>query len=70
MEVKKGEVYLIPIALAEDGFSHLPLLIMERINACEIFFAENIRTARRAFKKIDKAFDIDARIWFEIGNKE
>ena len=70
MEIKKGEVHLIPIALAEEGYNHLPLLIKERINACEIFFAENIRTARRAFKKIDKAFDIDARIWFEIGNKE
>jgi 16S rRNA (cytidine1402-2'-O)-methyltransferase len=70
MEIKKGEVHLIPIALAEDGYNHLPVLVKERINTCEIFFAENIRTARRAFKKIDKAFDIDARTWFEIGNKE
>jgi len=70
MEIKKGEVHLIPIALAEEGFNHLPVLIKERINVCEIFFAENIRTARRAFKKIDKEFDIDARTWFEIGNKE
>ena len=52
MEIKKGEVHLIPIALAEEGFNHLPVLIKERINVCEIFFAENIRTARRAFKKI------------------
>jgi 16S rRNA (cytidine1402-2'-O)-methyltransferase len=70
MEIKQGEVYLIPIALADEGYNHLPVLIKERINACEIFFAENIRTARRAFKKIDKEFDIDARTWFEIGNKE
>jgi 16S rRNA (cytidine1402-2'-O)-methyltransferase len=70
MEIKKGEVHLIPIALAEEGYNHLPVLVKERINTCEIFFAENIRTARRAFKKIDKTFDIDARTWFEIGNKE
>jgi 16S rRNA (cytidine1402-2'-O)-methyltransferase len=70
MEIKQGEVYLIPIALADEGYNHLPVLIKERINACEIFFAENIRTARRAFKKIDKEFDIDARTWFEIGNNE
>ncbi|MEY3542146.1 MAG: hypothetical protein RLZZ204_958 [Bacteroidota bacterium] len=70
MEIKKGEVHLIPIALADEGYTHLPALIKERINVCEIFFAENIRTARRAFKKIDKEFDIDARTWFEIGNKE
>ena len=70
MEAKKGAVHLIPIALAEDGFDHLPVLIKDRINLCEVFFAENIRTARRAFKKIDKSFDIDARVWFEIGNEE
>ena len=70
MEANRGEVYLIPIPLADEGFDHLPLLIKERINKCDIFFAENIRTARRAFKKIDKSFDIDARVWFEIGNEE
>lgn len=68
--MNKGEVYLIPITLAEDGYGQLPLLVKERLNVCEIFFAENIRTARRSFKKIDKEFNIDARKWFEIGNKE
>lgn len=70
MEIRKGEVSLIPIGLAEDGFDHLPVLVKVKMNQCEVFFAENIRTARRAFKKIDKTFDIDSRIWFEIGNKE
>lgn len=70
MESKRGEIHLIPIPLAEDGFDHLPHFIKDRINLCDVFFAENIRTARRAFKKIDKAFDIDARVWFEIGNEE
>ena len=54
METKKGEIFLIPIALAEDGFDHLPDLIKARLNQCDVFFAENIRTARRAFKKIGK----------------
>jgi len=70
MEAKKGAVHLIPIPLSEDGFDHLPVLVKDRIHLCEVFFAENIRTARRAFKKIDKSFDIDARVWFEIGNEE
>jgi 16S rRNA (cytidine1402-2'-O)-methyltransferase len=70
MEAKRGEVQLIPIPLAEDGFDHLPLLIKERMQLCHVFFAENIRSARRAFRKIDKSFDIDARVWFEIGNEE
>jgi 16S rRNA (cytidine1402-2'-O)-methyltransferase len=66
----KGSVYLIPIAIAEDGYAAIPNYIHEKINQCEVFFAENIRTARRAFKKIDPQFDIDARTWIEIGNNE
>jgi 16S rRNA (cytidine1402-2'-O)-methyltransferase len=65
-----GNVYLIPIALSEDGYHSLPAYIAEKINACDVFFAENIRTARRAFKKIDKQFDIDKRDWHEIDAKE
>jgi len=65
-----GNVYLIPIALSEDGYHTLPAYIAEKINACDVFFAENIRTARRAFKKIDKQFDIDKREWHEIDAKE
>ena len=66
----KGSVYLIPIAIAEDGYDAIPTYINEKINQCEVFFAENIRSARRAFKKIDPKFDIDARTWIEIGNNE
>jgi 16S rRNA (cytidine1402-2'-O)-methyltransferase len=65
-----GNVYLIPIALSEEGFHTLPLYIAEKINACDVFFAENIRTARRAFKKIDKQFNIDSKEWYEIDAKE
>ena len=66
----KGTVYLIPIAIADDGYDAIPYYIKEKINQCEVFFAENIRTARRAFKKIDPQFDIDSRTWVEIGNNE
>lgn len=65
-----GNVYLIPIALSEDGYHSLPAYIAEKINACDVFFAENIRTARRAFKKIDKQFNIDSKEWHEIEAKE
>ena len=65
-----GTVYLIPIAIAEDGYEAVPFYISEKINLCTVFFAENIRTARRAFKKIDKEFHIDSKEWFEISTKE
>lgn len=66
----RATVYLIPIAIAEDGYDAVPAYISDKIELCEIFFVENLRTARRAFKRIHKSFDIDARTWFEIGQKE
>jgi 16S rRNA (cytidine1402-2'-O)-methyltransferase len=61
-----AEVYLIPIPIAEDGFHTLPAYISGIINRCDVFFAEDLRTARRAFRKIDPSFDIDGRVWHEI----
>jgi 16S rRNA (cytidine1402-2'-O)-methyltransferase len=66
----KSTIYLIPIAIAEDGYNAIPSYIAEKINECDVFFAENIRTARRSFKKINPAFDIDSKEWFEIANDE
>lgn len=66
----KGTVYLIPIALADDGYESVPTYVSKKINLCEVFFVENIRTARRAFKKIDTQFNIDSRQWHEIGKTE
>jgi 16S rRNA (cytidine1402-2'-O)-methyltransferase len=65
-----GEIYLIPIAIADDGYDAIPSYISEKINQCEVFYAENIRSARRAFKKINSSFEIESREWIEIGNNE
>ena len=63
-------VYLIPIALAEEGYDTLPAYLKQKIDECNVFFAENIRTARRAFRKINNSFDIDSREWHETGSAE
>lgn len=68
--MNKANIILIPISIAEDGYNALPAYISAHINACEIFFVENLRTARRAFKKLDKQFDIDAKEWHEIDKNE
>ena len=65
-----GIVYLIPIALAEEGYEVLPLYLKDKIQECTVFFAENLRTARRAFRKMDSNFDIDSREWHETGSAE
>lgn len=63
-------LYLIPIPIAENAFHTLPVNIAEAINQCKVFFVEDLRTARRTFRKIDKQFDIDAREWHETGIEE
>ncbi|MEY3433269.1 MAG: hypothetical protein RL131_1205 [Bacteroidota bacterium] len=63
-------IYLIPIAIAEDGFDHLSIQTKSVIQACEVFFVENLRTARRAFRKIDPQFHIDGKQWYEIKQEE
>ena len=65
-----AEVYLIPVAIAEDGFHALPACITGYINRCRVFFAEDLRSARRAFRKIDPTFDIDGKQWHEIKQAE
>lgn len=63
-------IYLIPIPLAEEGDHALPAQTTAVINSCDVFFAENLRTARRAFRKMDRQFDIDAKEWHETGKAE
>ena len=65
-----SKVFLIPIPIAEDSFDTLPQNISQTINHCEVFFAEDLRTARRTFRKIDRQFDIDGREWYETGIEE
>ena len=68
--MSKAKVLLIPISISDDGSEVLPQYIEKHLNECQTFFVENIRTARRAFKKINKQFDIDSRSWYEMGKNE
>ncbi len=65
-----AEVYLIPIPISEDGFHTIPGDVPVIINRCDVFFAEDLRTARRAFRKMDPQFNIDSKTWFEIKQEE
>ena len=68
--MSKAKVILIPVSISDDGTDALPQYIEKHLNECQVFFVENIRTARRAFKKVNKQFDIDSRSWHEIGKNE
>ncbi len=61
-------VYLIPVPLSEDAATTISLSVSEVIVECKVFFAENIRTARRFFKKINPAIVIDNYEWISFSN--
>jgi 16S rRNA (cytidine1402-2'-O)-methyltransferase len=68
--MKTARVVLIPIGIAEENSETVPTYILDYLNKCDVFFVEDLRTARRAFKKINKQFDIDSKTWYEIGKDE
>lgn len=67
-----GQVYLIPTVLQEDkkAFDALPAYILDGIKSCDVFFAENIKTTRRYFKKWWKEMVIDDYQWYAIHKLE
>lgn len=67
-----GQVYLIPTVLQEDqkAFEALPAYILDGIKSCDIFFAENIKTTRRYFKRWWKQMVIDDYQWYAIHKLE
>lgn len=68
----KGKVYLIPTVLQDDeqAFQVLPPYILEAIKSCDVYFAENIKTTRRYFKKWWKEMIIDNYGWHAIHKME
>lgn len=63
-------LYLIPTFLDEEGINALPAYILGAVQASEVFFVENERTARRYLKKIWPEMDIDRYGWFAIHKAE
>ena len=59
-------VYLIPTVLYEGVTEVLPSYILNAVKDCEVFFAENERTARRYFKSLWKEMQIDNYEWHSI----
>ena len=70
--VNKGNIYLIPLpiaALDEFKSDSYPLLNAQIINQLNYFAVENIRTARRFLKKINRNIDIDQLHFIELNKK-
>jgi 16S rRNA (cytidine1402-2'-O)-methyltransferase len=64
---KKGILYLIPSFLGDDSELHsvLPVNVQHIASNLKIFIIEELRTARRFLKKIDKSIVIDELTFLE-----
>ena len=67
-----GKVYLIPTVLYDDdkALEALPSYILNAIKDCQVFFAENEKTARRFFKRLWREMVIDDYTWHTIHKAE
>ena len=63
----KGTLYLIPVTLGGDDYQKvIPEKVLEIIRGLRIFIVEDIRSARRYLRLIDRKFPIDDSIFFEL----
>jgi 16S rRNA (cytidine1402-2'-O)-methyltransferase len=64
---RKGILYLIPSTLgdASELQSVLPASVMSHIATLKTFIVEELRTARRFLKRIDRSIDIDSLTFLE-----
>ena len=69
--MKQGKLFLIPTIIGEGTQQEiLSCSIKKNIKEINIFIVENIRTARRHIRKIDKEKDIDNTIFYFYGKHQ
>tara|TARA_B100001250_G_scaffold81365_1_gene67043 strand:- start:42486 stop:43193 length:708 start_codon:yes stop_codon:yes gene_type:complete len=69
--LNKGKLYLIPTILGEGTEEAiLTTSITTTIKRIEIFIVENLRTARRHIRKIDKEKNIDSTTFYSYGKHD
>lgn len=54
-----SHIYLIPVQLADGVTETIPAYVLDAVKKCEVFFVENVRSARRFLKSIWKEMVID-----------
>ena len=62
-----GRIYLIPVTLGGDDFLKvIPEKVISLTRRLRFFIVEDIRSARRFLRLIDKKFPIDDTVFFEL----
>ena len=68
--MKSGSLFLVPITMGSEKWEHvIPSEVVDVVKGIRLFAVENIKTARRFLRKIDKSFPID-ECQFEVLNKK
>jgi 16S rRNA (cytidine1402-2'-O)-methyltransferase len=63
----KGRIYLIPVLLGGDDYLKvIPEKVLKLTSQLRFFIVEDLRSARRYLRLIDKEFPIDDTIFFEL----
>jgi len=63
-------LYLIPCFLDPQSLAPLPAYLLDAVKACQVFFVENERSARRYLKSLWKEMVIDDYEWHTIHKAE
>lgn len=62
-----GKIYLIPVTLGGDDFQKvIPEKVLSITRQLRFFIVEDIRSARRFLRLIDREFPIDDTVFFEL----
>lgn len=68
--METATLYLIPVPIAEDGLDGIPEEVKRLTGSIRYFYVENIRTARRYLKRLNKDTDVDAITFSEINQHQ
>ncbi|MFW5822831.1 MAG: SAM-dependent methyltransferase, partial [Tangfeifania sp.] len=62
-----AKLFLIPNVLSDGDWQNvLPANVLPVLTNTRFFIVENVRTARRFMKQVNKAIDIDRLTFFEL----
>jgi 16S rRNA (cytidine1402-2'-O)-methyltransferase len=63
----KGRIYLVPVTLGDEDFLKvIPERVISLVKGLRFFIAEDIRSARRFLRLIDRSFPINDSVFFEL----
>jgi 16S rRNA (cytidine1402-2'-O)-methyltransferase len=62
-----GKIYLIPVTLGGDDYSEvIPARVLSITKLLRYFIVEDIRSARRFLRQIDKEFPVNNTVFYEL----